>query len=103
MKILSINVSLPKKIIFNEKSLNTSIFKKSVDHKVLIKKTGIDGDKQADLKAHGGKNKAVYAYSYKHYEYWESLLKKDFSNNYGLIGENLTIDDFDEKKYFIGG
>ena len=102
MKILSINVSLPKKIIFNEKSLNTSIFKKSVDHKVLIKKTGIDGDKQADLKAHGGKNKAVYAYSYKHYEYWESLLKKDFSNNYGLVGENLTIDDLDEKKYFIG-
>ena len=102
MKILSINISLPKKITFNKKILNTSIFKKPVSEKVNIKKTGIEGDKQADLKSHGGVNKAVYVYSYKHYKYWGELLKKDFSNDYGLIGENLTIDDFDEKEFFIG-
>ena len=102
MKILSINISLPKKITFNKKILNTSIFKKPVNEKVNIKKAGIEGDKQADLKSHGGVNKAVYAYSYKHYKYWGELLKKDFSNDYGLIGENLTIDDFDEKEFFIG-
>jgi len=102
MKILSINISLPKKITFNKKILNTSIYKEPVNKKVNIKKMGIEGDKQADLKSHGGINKAVYAYSYKHYKYWEELLEKDFSNNYGLIGENLTIDDFDEKEFFIG-
>ena len=102
MKILSINISLPKKITFNKKILNTSIFKKPVNEKVNIKKAGIEGDKQADLKSHGGVNKAVYAYSYKHYKYWGELLKKDFSNDYGLIGENLTMDDFDEKEFFIG-
>ena len=102
MKILSINISLPKKITFNKKILNTSIFKKPVYEKVNIRKAGIEGDKQADLKSHGGVNKAVYAYSYKHYKYWGELLKKDFSNDYGLIGENLTIDDFDEKEFFIG-
>ena len=102
MKILSINISLPKKITFNKKILNTSIFKIPVNKKVNIKKTGIEGDKQADLKSHGGVNKRVYAYSYKHYKYWGELLKKDFSKDYGLIGENLTIDDFDEKEFFIG-
>ncbi len=102
MKILSINISPPKKIIFNKKILNTSIFKIPVNEKVNVKKTGIEGDRQADLKSHGGINKAVYAYSYKHYKYWEKLLDKDFSMNYGLIGENLTIDDFDEKEFFIG-
>ena len=102
MKILSINISLPKKITFNKKILNTSIFKIPVNKKVNIKKTGIEGDKQADLKSHGGENKIVYAYSYKHYKYWGELLKKDFSKDYGLIGENLTIDDFDEKEFFIG-
>ena len=102
MRILSINISLPKKIIFNKKILNTSIYKEPVNRKVNIKKTGIEGDKQADLKSHGGLNKAVYAYSYKHYKYWGKLLEKDFSNNYGLIGENLTIDDFNEKEFFIG-
>ena len=29
-------------------------------------------------------------------------MRKDFSEEYGLVGENLTIDDFDEKNIFIG-
>ena len=102
MKVLSVNISPPKKIIFNEKTLNTSIFKKPINQKVNVKKAGIEGDRQADLKSHGGINKAVYAYSYKHYKYWGKLLEKDFSDDYGLIGENLTIEDFDEKKFYIG-
>ncbi len=102
MKILSINTSLPKKIIFNNVEVSTSIFKKPVNKKIIVKKMGLEGDMQADLKAHGGINKAIYAYSYTHYKYWGKLLKKDFSNDYGLIGENITIDDFNEKEFFIG-
>ena len=37
MKILSINISLPKKILFNNKTLNTSIYKKPIDGKVWDK------------------------------------------------------------------
>ena len=102
MKILSINISLPKKIIFNNEEVSTSIFKKPVNKKLKVQKSGIEGDMQADLKAHGGINKAVYAYSYTHYKYWGELLNNDFSNDYGLIGENLTVDDFNEKEFFIG-
>jgi len=102
MKILSTNISLPKKIIFNNKTLTTSIFKKPTDKVLKVKKEGLFGDGQADLQAHGGVNKAIYLYSYLHYEYWSSIFKKDFSNDYGLVGENLTIDDLNEKQFFIG-
>ncbi len=102
MKIISINTSLPKKISFNKKIISTSIFKEPKNCELKVSKNGIEGDRQADLSVHGGLNKAVYAYSYQHYAYWSNLLKKDFSKNYGLIGENLTIDNFDERKIFIG-
>ena len=102
MKILSINTSPPKKINFKNKIVNTSIFKEPQNDELSVTKKGLEGDRQADLLAHGGIDKAIYAYSYKHYEYWGNFLRKDFSEEYGLVGENLTIDDFDEKNIFIG-
>ena len=102
MKILSINTSPPKKINFKNKIVNTSIFKEPNNNELCVTKNGLEGDRQADLLAHGGINKAIYAYSYKHYEYWGNFLRKDFSEEYGLVGENLTIDDFDEKNIYIG-
>jgi len=102
MKILSINTSPPKKINFKNKIVNTSIFKEPQNDELSVTKNGLEGDRQADLLAHGGINKAIYAYSYKHYEYWGNFLRKDFSEEYGLVGENLTIDDFDEKNIYIG-
>ena len=101
MKILSINVSEPQKVIFNGKELITSIYKKPVAKLVHVSPQGIEGDRQADLTVHGGYDKAVYAYSHVNYKIWESELKKEF-NEYGLVGENLTIDDFDESEINIG-
>ena len=101
MKILSINVSEPQKVTFNGKELITSIYKKPVSNKVTVSSQGIEGDRQADLTVHGGYDKAVYAYSYTHYQTWSEKLNSDFKE-YGLVGENLTIDDFDEDKINIG-
>ena len=101
MKILSINVSEPQKVTFNGKELITSIYKKPVSNKVRVSSQGIEGDRQADLTVHGGYDKAVYAYSYTHYQTWSEKLNSDFKE-YGLVGENLTIDDFDEDKINIG-
>ena len=101
MKILSINVSEPQKVTFNGKELITSIYKKPVSNKVTVSSQGIEGDRQADLTVHGGYDKAVYAYSYTHYQKWSEKLNSDFKE-YGLVGENLTIDDFNEDKINIG-
>jgi len=59
------------------------------------------GDRQADMKVHGGYDKALYAYSHKHYQTWSKEMNQDYSE-FGLVGENLTIDDFDEKEIYIG-
>ena len=64
MKILSVNVSEPKKVIFNGKELITSIYKKPVSKMVRVTSQGIEGDSQADLSVHGGYDKAVYGYSF---------------------------------------
>ena len=101
MKILSINVSEPQKVIFNGKELITSIYKKPIANKVQVTSQGIEGDRQADLSVHGGYDKAVYAYSFTHYQLWGEKLNKEY-NEYGLVGENLTIDIFDEKEICIG-
>ena len=101
MKVLSINISEPKKITFNGKELITSIYKMPVEREVNVNQLGIEGDRQADLQVHGGYDKAVYAYSHKHYNHWSSILKEEFVD-FGLVGENLTIEDFNEKDVFIG-
>ena len=101
MKILSINISEPKKIMFNGKELVTSIYKKPIEGSIEVTDVGLIGDRQADMKVHGGYDKALYAYSYKHYQTWSKEMKQEY-NEFGLVGENLTIDDFNEKEIYIG-
>ena len=101
MKILSINISEPKKIVFNGKELITSIYKKPIEGPIEVTDVGLIGDRQADMKVHGGYDKAIYAYSYKHYQTWSEEMNQEY-NEFGLVGENLTIDDFDERKIYIG-
>ena len=96
MKVYSLNVASPEKVIFNNKELVTSIFKNQLTQNFSYQKI-LRNDKQADLTSHGGKYKALYGYSYEHYSYWGQFLEKDFSKEYGLVGENLTISTFDEK------
>ena len=40
MKILSVNVSLPRKIIFKDKAISTSIFKEPIDKAIKVEKLG---------------------------------------------------------------
>ena len=101
MKILSINISEPKKIVFNGKELITSIYKKPIEGPIEVTDVGLICDIQADMKVHGGYDKAIYAYSYKHYQTWSEEMNQEY-NEFGLVGENLTIDDFDERKIYIG-
>ena len=101
MKILFINISEPKKVMFNGKELTTSIYKKPIEGSIEVTEVGLLGDRQADMKVHGGYDKALYAYSHKHYQTWSKEMNQDYSE-FGLVGENLTIDDFDEKEIYIG-
>jgi MOSC domain-containing protein YiiM len=101
MKVLSVNIGAPRDVIHAGKSVQTGIFKSPVTGRVRIQKTNLAGDGQADLKNHGGTNKAVYAYPFEHYAYWQAALQRD-SFNYGQFGENLTVLGLDESTCAIG-
>lgn len=101
MKLLSVNVSMPKEVPYRGEMLRTGIYKQPVSGRVMLRQLNLDGDGQADLEAHGGHDKAVYAYPYEHYAYWSRELgRADFS--YGQFGENFTIEGLLEEEVCIG-
>ncbi|GAA68841.1 MOSC domain-containing protein [Pseudoalteromonas sp. BSi20429] len=101
MKIISTNISKIKTLIHNGKEVKTGIFKTPTNKPVVIEKLNIIGDEQADLVNHGGVDKAVYAFSHNHYEYWKQILEND-NLAVGAFGENFTISDLDEVNIHIG-
>ena len=101
MKLLSINVSLPRDITFRGRTVSTGIFKEPVAGRVLLKRLNLDGDGQADLVAHGGVYKAVYVYSIENYAHWKKELhRNDFA--YAQFGENFTVNGMLETDIHIG-
>jgi MOSC domain-containing protein YiiM len=53
MKIVSVNVSLPREVVWKGMRVQTAIFKEPVDGPVTISKLNLAGDQQADLTVHG--------------------------------------------------
>ncbi|HEY6282266.1 MAG TPA: MOSC domain-containing protein, partial [Burkholderiales bacterium] len=59
MKLLSVNVALPREIEWRGKLVRTSIFKAPVPGRVRVAALNLEGDEQSDLSVHGGVDKAV--------------------------------------------
>jgi MOSC domain-containing protein YiiM len=101
MKILSVNVGLPREVAWQGKLVMTGIFKKPVKTPIMLRTLNLDGDGQADLTVHGGVTKAVYAYPSEHYDYWRGELPRvDLS--WGMFGENFTTEGLLEEAAYIG-
>ena len=100
-KIVSLNIGLPRRIVFNGQVVTTGIFKEPTERHVMIRRLNLDGDKQADLTVHGGVEKAVYTYAAEHYDYWRGELS---STNlpWGMFGENFTTQGLLEDNVNIG-
>jgi len=101
MKLLSINVGVPREIEWNGKMVRTSIFKQPVQGRVRVAQLNLEGDQQSDLSVHGGIDKAVYAYPSEHYASWrEELPGIDLPR--GVFGENFTTEGLLEETVHIG-
>ena len=83
------------------KSWTSAIVKTSIDGSVSVGSNGLQGDEQADLKNHGGPEKAVLAYASSHYEAWRAELPSA-GFRHGGFGENLTISGITEEDCCIG-
>ena len=101
MKIISVNVGLPREVVWKGVTVQTAIFKEPVAGAVAIRELNLAGDQQADLTVHGGPEKAVYVYPVEHYEYWRKQLP-DLSLSWGAFGENLTTEGLLEDTLCIG-
>src|SRR5579875_2493199 len=101
MRILSINIGEPREVETPRGTVLTSIFKKPVVGKRAVRRHNIEGDRQSDLRVHGGPYKAIYAYAFEHYDYWRGQLP-DAELPTGAFGENLTLAGLTEDRVQIG-
>ena len=101
MKLISVNVGLPRPVPYQDGIVSTGIYKESVAGPVWVRRLNLDGDGQADLKVHGGEHKAVYAYPLEHYAFWSRELGRN-DLGYGQFGENLTVEGLLEEQVNIG-
>ena len=101
MKVVSVNVGLPREVEWHGRTVRTSIWKEPVSGPVGVTTHNIDGDRQSDLSVHGGRDKAVYVYPGEHYEYWRRELRRPDLMP-GAFGENLTTEGLLEDEVRIG-
>jgi MOSC domain-containing protein YiiM len=101
MKLVSVNVGLPREVDWRGRKVRTSIWKAPVEGRVRVHRLNLEGDRQADLTVHGGADKAVYVYPLEHYDYWRrELPAADLPP--GAFGENFTTEGLLEGEVRIG-
>jgi MOSC domain-containing protein YiiM len=101
MKLISVNIGLPREVAWHGITVTTGIFKQPVEGRVALRKLNLDGDRQADLTVHGGEHKAVYCYPHEHYDYWNSELPVR-KLPAGIFGENFTTEGLPEDSVHLG-
>ena len=101
MRLKSVNVSMPKEVPHDGKTVTTGIFKEPVEGRVMLRTLNLEGDGQADLWGHGGAFRAVYAYSIENYEYWSDELGRD-DISIGQFGENFTVEGMPDDEICVG-
>lgn len=102
MQLLSVNVGRPRTVEWGSRAIRTAIFKDPVPGPVALEPLNLAGDEQADLRVHGGPDKAVYAYAHEHYAYWATQLPAGSLPGPGAFGENLTTTGLLESAVRVG-
>ena len=101
MKVVSLNVGLPRDVLWHGRPVTTGIYKQPVQGRVCLRTLNLDGDRQADLTVHGGAQKAIYCYPIEHYDYW----KKELPGRevpIAIFGENFTTNGLTEDTVHLG-
>ena len=99
MKVVSLNVGLPRAQRYGRETVHTGGAKKPVPE-AMLRSLGFAGDGQADLVNHGGVDKAVCVYPYDHYAHWEKVFGHGLEP--GAFSENLTISGAVEARVCVG-
>jgi MOSC domain-containing protein YiiM len=98
--LLSVNVGRAQTRPGGRRYVRSAIWKEPVAGRVAVRGVSVEGDEQADLRVHGGPDKAVYAYAAGDTRYWEAELDRELGP--GTFGENLTIEGLDVSGALVG-
>jgi MOSC domain-containing protein YiiM len=101
VRVVSLNVAVPREITWRGRPLTTAIFKEPAAGRLALRGHNLAGDRQADLTVHGGADKVVYAYPVEHYPFWCEWLGVA-ALPWGAFGENLSTEGLREEEVGIG-
>lgn len=100
-RVVALSISGGRQVPHNGQIVGTGIFKEPVARRLMARRLGLEGDKQVDLRYHGGEHKAIYAYPHEHYATWARELGRD-DFGFGQFGENLTTEGLLETSVHLG-
>lgn len=99
-KVLSVNVGTAREFEYDGRPARSAIWKSPIVGRVAVRGVNLAGDDQADREAHGGHDKAIYAYAVEDTRWWEHEIGKPLA--YGEFGENLTTGGIEVNEALIG-
>lgn len=98
--VLSVNVGGIREFDYRGRPASSAIWKSPVAGRVAARGVNLEGDDQADRNAHGGPDKAVYAYAIEDTRWWEEDLDRQL--DHGAFGENLTTEAIEVTDALVG-
>lgn len=99
-EVLSVNVGTAREFEYSGRSAKSAIWKTPAVGRIAARGVNLTGDEQADRLAHGGPDKAVYAYAVEDVRWWEKEIGRSLT--YGEFGENLTTEGIDVNDALVG-
>jgi len=99
-RVLSVSVGTPREFQYGGRIVRSAIWKTPTAGRIVVRGVNLAGDDQADRAAHGGPDKAVYAYAVEDTRWWEKEIGRSLA--YGEFGENFTTEGIDVNGALIG-
>lgn len=99
-KILSLNIGQIGSLNHAGQEVPSAFAKQPVEGRLELTPTGFATDHQADLKNHGGPDKAVCVYPHEHYGHFGEMVGKQLE--FAAFGENFTTLGLLEAEVCIG-
>jgi MOSC domain-containing protein YiiM len=99
-RVLSVNVGTVREFEYRGRPAKSAIWKSPAAGRIAARGVNLDGDDQADRKAHGGPDKAVYTYAVEDARWWEQEMGRSFAC--GEFGENLTTEGLEVNNALVG-
>lgn len=98
--VLSVNVGTPREFDYHGRVARSAIWKTPAAGRIAGRGVNLAGDDQADRGAHGGPDKAVYAYASEDTRWWEKEIGRPLEH--GGFGENLTTEGIEVNDALVG-